>query len=50
MIEVVIIILFFVALTVGSIAAAIAGRLPTATQLAQEDEVRWARYKRALRS
>jgi hypothetical protein len=48
MIGIVIIIVFFVALAVGGVAAAIAGRLPTAKQLAEEDEERWARYKRAL--
>jgi glycerol-3-phosphate dehydrogenase len=39
---------FFVALAVGSIAAEIAGRLPTSTQLAEQDQARWARYRRAL--
>ena len=48
MIEVVIIMAFFVGLAVGGVAAAMAGRPPTATQLAGADEKRWARYKRAL--
>lgn len=48
MIELVIIIIFFVVLSVGGVAAAMAGRLPTAKQLAEEDQARFARYKRAL--
>ena len=48
MIEVVIMIVFFVALAAGSVTAALAGRLPTAKQLAEQDEARFARYKRAL--
>jgi hypothetical protein len=50
MIALVIMIVFFVVLAVGGVAAAMAGRLPTAKQLAEEDEERFARYKRALRS
>ena len=49
MIEIAItIVVFFVALAVGSIAAEMAGRLPTAKQLAEQDEARWVRYRRAL--
>ncbi len=48
MIEFVVMIVFFVVMFAGGGVAAVAGRLPTATQLAAEDEERWARYKRAL--
>ena len=48
MIELVILIVVFVGLFAGGVAAAMAGRLPTAKQLAEEDEERFARYKRAL--
>jgi hypothetical protein len=41
MVEVVIMTVFFVGLTVGSVIAALAGRLPTSTRLAQEDEARF---------
>lgn len=50
MIAFVIMIVFFVVLAVGGVAAAMAGRLPTAKQLAEEDEDRFAWCKRALRS
>jgi len=49
MVELVVIIVFFVLLAVGGVAAALAGRLPTAKRLAEEDEERFARYKRAVR-
>ena len=48
MVQIVIMTVFFVLLAVGSVTAALLGRLPTATELAEEDEVRFARYKRAL--
>jgi hypothetical protein len=48
MVQLVIMIVFFVLLAAGSITAALAGRLPTAKRLAEEDETRAARYKRAL--
>lgn len=46
--EVVILFVFFVLLIVGSGNAALIGRLPTAKQLQEEDEIRFARYRRAL--
>jgi hypothetical protein len=49
MVELVIIIVFFVMLAVDGAAAVLAGRLPTAKRLAEEDEERFARYKSALR-
>jgi hypothetical protein len=48
MVQVVIMSVFFVMLAAGAIAAVLAGRLPTAEQLAEEDRVRFARYKHAL--
>ena len=48
MVQLVVMIVFFVVLAAGSVIAALAGRLPTAKQLAEEDEERFARYKRAL--
>ena len=48
MVELVIMISFFVLLAVGGVAAEFAGRLPTSKQLAEEDEQRFARYRRAL--
>jgi hypothetical protein len=50
MVQVVIVIVFFVALSAGSILAALACRLPTAGELAEQDQARFARYERALRS
>jgi hypothetical protein len=48
MVQLVIMTVFSVVLVAGSLSAALAGRLPTAHQFAEEDEERWARYKRAL--
>jgi hypothetical protein len=48
MVQVVIMIVFFVVLGVGSVAAALSGRSPTTKELEEEDEARFARYKRAL--
>lgn len=48
MLEVVILVVFFVVLGVGAVAAAQLRLLPTAKLLAHEDEVRWARYQRAV--
>jgi hypothetical protein len=48
MVQLVVMIVFFVVLAAGSVIAALVGRLPTAKQLAEEDEARFARYKRAL--
>lgn len=48
MAEVIVLIVFFLLVVVGSGTAALLGRVPTATELAEQDEVRWARYKRAL--
>jgi hypothetical protein len=46
--QLVIMIVFFVMLAAGSAIAALVGRLPTAKQLAEEDQERFARYRRAL--
>lgn len=48
MAQVIVLIVFFVLVVVGSGTAALLGRLPSANELAAEDEVRWARYNRAL--
>jgi Flp pilus assembly protein CpaB len=50
MVQLIIMIVFFVVLAVAGVVAAMAGRLPTAKQLAAQDEARFAQYKRALRS
>ena len=50
MAQVIVMIVFLVALPAGSVIAALAGWLPTAKQLAEEDEARFALYKRALES
>jgi hypothetical protein len=48
MVEIVIMIVLFVGLAAGGVIAALEGRLPTAKQLEEEDQERFARYKRAL--
>ena len=48
MVQLTIMIVFFVVLAAGSVIAALAGRMPTAKQLAEHDRTRFAGYKRAL--
>jgi hypothetical protein len=50
MVQVIILIAFFVVLAGGAFAATLAGRLPTAKQLAEEDARRFAQYRRELRA
>jgi hypothetical protein len=45
MVQVVIMIVFFVALAVGGVVADQLGRLPTAEQLAEEDQARFSRLE-----
>jgi hypothetical protein len=47
-VQLIIMIVFFVLLAAGGIGAALVGRLPTTKELAEEDEERASRYKRAL--
>jgi hypothetical protein len=48
MVELIIMAVFFGLLIAGGTAAVLAGHLPTAKELAEEDTARFARYKRAL--
>ena len=48
MAEVVLIVAFFSALTIGGVGAALLGRMPSAQQLEAQDQERYDRYQRTL--
>jgi hypothetical protein len=50
MVQIVIFVVFFVALALGALIAELAGHLPTAKDLAEQDQRRWSRYQRAVRA
>jgi hypothetical protein len=48
MTEIVVLVVFFTALAIGALLAELFGRLPTAKELADQDQALWSRYKRTL--
>jgi hypothetical protein len=48
MVQIVVLVVFFSALTIGAVIAVLAGRMPTAEALAEQDQTRWSRYQRSV--